>query len=158
ERALVRQLDEVVEEADRAAREGDEEHRQRGHLVLAHREERDRGGDEDEQPAHHRRPLLVDVVLGPLLADVLPELVPAQELDELRPDDDRDDHRDDGRYEHPSQAATPASASATASRPIARDPLTRTQSPGSTISRTASSPSSSVGAQRTISTPSAPST
>ena len=157
ERALVRQLDEVVEKADRAAGEGDEEHRQRRHLVLAHGEEGDRRRHEHEEAADCRRPLLLDMPLRPLLADVLAELVPPQELDELRADDDRDDHRHDGRNENPGQAATPASASTTASSPIAREPLTSTQSPGSTTSRTAASPSSSVGAQRTVSTPSAPS-
>jgi len=43
--------------------------------------------------------LLVGVALGPLLADVLTELVATEELDELRPDDDRDDHGDDPRHE-----------------------------------------------------------
>ena len=51
--------------------------------------------EQDQQAAHRRRALL-QVVLGrQLLADVLAELVPAQELDELRAGEDRDRHRED---------------------------------------------------------------
>ncbi len=51
----------------------------------------------DQQAAHRRRSLLDGVPFRPLLADVLAELVLAQEGDEARPDEDRDDHRDDRR-------------------------------------------------------------
>ena len=153
ERATVCELDEVVEEADCAAPEGDEEHRQRGHRVGAEREEGDRGGEQDQQPAHHRRALLGEVVLGPLFPDVLAELVAAQELDELRADQDRDQQGDDPRDQHPAQALTAASASATRSSPTARDALTRTQSPGRTAASTAATALSASGAQLVIGIP-----
>ena len=94
ERAPVRELDEVVEEPDRAAAEGDEEDGERRNLVLRHREKRPGGDDEDQEAAHRRGSLLDAVSLRQLLADVLAELVLAQEGDELRADDDRHDHRD----------------------------------------------------------------
>ena len=52
-----------------------------------------------------RRPPIVGVPCltwwsgRPLLADVLAELVPAQEVDELRAGEDRDRHREDARGE-----------------------------------------------------------
>ena len=84
QRAAVRQLDEVVEEADRAAGERHEQDGQRRHGVAAEGEEPDRGREQDQQSAHRRRALLGDVVLGAFLADVLAELLAAQEADELR--------------------------------------------------------------------------
>src|SRR5205823_14725576 len=122
-------------------------------------EEGDRRRQEHQQSAHHRRPLLDDMVLRAVLADRLAHLVAPQELDELRPGDDRDHHRHDAGDQDAGQGVTTsaARASATTSSPIAREPFTSTQSPGSTIRAATSSPSSSVGAQ-TASTPLAPST
>src|SRR5919197_949292 len=134
ERALVRQLDHVVEEPDRAAPERDEEHRERRHGVAAEREEADAGGEQNQEPAHRRRPLLGDVVFWPLLSDLLAVLLAPEVGDELRADEDRNQERDDACDQDSAQARTVASASATTSRPTAREPLTSTQSPGSTTS------------------------
>jgi hypothetical protein len=48
ERAAVRELDEVVEEPDRAARQRHEEHGQRRHRVAAEEEETRGGGEQDQ--------------------------------------------------------------------------------------------------------------
>jgi hypothetical protein len=61
----VRELDEVVEEADRPARERREEHGQGLEAEVADRQEGDRRREQDQQAAHRRRPLLGDVVLRP---------------------------------------------------------------------------------------------
>ena len=118
----MRELDEVVEEADRAAGERREEHGQPLQRVVRDRQERDGRGEEDQQAAHRRRPLLGQVVLGAVLADVLAELVPAQELDELRADDDRHDQRDERGDEDAGLDAVTIKASATTSRPTEREP------------------------------------
>ena len=92
--------------------------------------------DHDQQAAHRRRPLLDHVPCGPLLADLLPELVAAQELDELRAGDDRDDHREDAREEDLNHAPLPRRRAPSRARrrrprgPSTREPLTSTQSPG----------------------------
>ncbi len=149
ERPAVGQLDEVVEEPDGSAPERDEEDRQRRDLVLRHREEGGRRNDEHEQPAHGRRPLLDLVRRGPLLADVLAELVPAQERDEAGADDQRQHHCDHARDEDADHAVgTLASASAIASSPTARDALTSTASPGRTTSSSSRSASWTFGVQR----------
>ena len=75
-------------------------------------------------------PCLIDVARRALLADVLAELLAAEEVDEARAGDDRDDARDDAGDEDSGHAVTPASASATRSSPRTRAPLTSTQSPG----------------------------
>ena len=72
ERAPVRELDDVVEEADRGAAERDEEDEQRVRRVVRERKEGDGERGEDGEPAERRRARLDDVVLGPLLADVQP--------------------------------------------------------------------------------------
>src|SRR5438128_8173648 len=121
ERAPVRELDEGVEETDRATAQRHVEHRERGKLVLRDGEERGGRDDEDEESAHRRRALLAAVPLGQLLPDLLPELVAAEERDEARTNEDRDNHRDPACAKDPDQAAGPlVSASATASRPTAR--------------------------------------
>ena len=83
---------------------------------------------------------------GPFLADLLAELLAAEERDEARPGEDRDDAGDDAGDEDSAHAVTPASASATRSRPSARAPLTSTQSPGSSSARTSVSASSASAA------------
>jgi hypothetical protein len=88
ERAAMRQLDEVVEEADRAAGERREEHRQALQGEVGGREERNRRREQDHQPAHRRRARLRGVVFGQILTDVLPELVLAEERNEARADED----------------------------------------------------------------------
>ena len=128
ERAAVAELEPVVEEADRAAGERRAEDRQRRQRVVARREERDRRREHDQQAAHRRRALLGRVVLRALLADVLAELVPAQEVDERRAGEDRDDQRDERRDEDACHYAV--SFAATASSPTAREPFTSTTSPG----------------------------
>src|SRR5947209_3797334 len=68
------------------------------------------------------------MMLRAFLADVLAELVPAQEVDEGRPAEDRDDHRDERRYENPGHYAVRFSA--TTASPTPSDPFTSTASPG----------------------------
>src|SRR5262249_5739996 len=128
----------------------DEDHRQAGQLVLREREERDRRREQDEDPAGGRRPLLRHVRSGPLLADLLAELLAPQELDEARPGDDREDAGHDAGDEDSGHAATCtlASASAIRSRPSTRAPLSRTQSPGRSSARSTSSASSAFAVQR----------
>src|SRR5205809_7713267 len=131
----MRELDEVVEETDRAAGDGDEEHGQTGHLVPGEHEERQRGRDDDQNPAGSRRALFFDVPLGSFLADLLAELLAPEEIDEARTDDDRDDAGDDSRDQDSRHAFTPAKDSATRSSPRTRAPLTSTQSPGPSSAR-----------------------
>src|SRR5438105_3652201 len=156
QRAFVRELDEVVEEADGAAAERDEEDRERRHGVAAEGEEADAGGDQDQEPAHRRRPLLGDVVLGTLLADVLAELLAPQERDELRAEQDRDEQGDDPCDQDSAQVRTAASASATTSSPTAREAFTRTQSPASTTSSAARIAAGASATQRVTGIPAAP--
>src|SRR5437868_421094 len=145
------ELDEVVEEAHRAAAERHEQNGERGNLVLGDREERHGRGDEDEQTAHRRRALLAAVRLGAFFPDVLAELIRAQEADEPRSDDDRDDHREDPGGEDSDHAvATLLSSSAIASSPTARDALTRTASPGRTTSSSERSASWTFATQRPV--------
>jgi len=56
--------------------------------------------DHDQQTAHRRRALLGDVVLGTLLANLLAVLLPLEEGDEARPDEDREHHRDERGDDH----------------------------------------------------------
>ena len=84
ERALVRELDEVVQEADGAAAERDEEDGQPGDLEVGEREERDRSRQQDEDAARGRCSSLDDVPLGSVFADLLAELLPAEKVDEAR--------------------------------------------------------------------------
>ena len=144
ERPLVRELDEIVEEPDRPARERREQHGQRLQPVVADRQEADRRREEDEDATHRRRPLLDDVVLRPLLADVLPELVAAEEFDEAGPDRDRQDERDAGGDEDADHDSGSTRASATASSPTEREPFTRIASPGRTTRATSSTASAAV--------------
>src|SRR5207253_937022 len=74
QRALVRELDEIVEKADRAAAECDEEDRQAGELVLREREKRKRRREQDEDAPRCRGSLLGDMPLRALLADLLAKL------------------------------------------------------------------------------------
>src|SRR5581483_2247016 len=145
----VRELHEVVEEADRAAPERGEEHRQPLQRVARDREEADRRREQDQQAAHRRRAGLREVVLRAFFADVLAELVAPQERDEARTDEDRRDQRDQRRDQDARhRAGTPASASATSSRPTDREPLTSTASPGRTTSRAHTSASAASAAQQ----------
>ena len=105
ERAPVRQLRPVVHEPDRGTAERDEEGGKRRQRPLREEEERNRHGDHDQEPAHRGRALLGHVARGAFLANVLPELVPAQELDELRAGDDCDHHADDPGEENPFHGA-----------------------------------------------------
>ena len=125
--------------------------------VVAVREHqvRDRDREEDDQPAHRRRPRLRVVLLRALLADLLAELAHPQELDELRPEEDRDQHRrhpgdqhlaaidrlSDEQVAHelarrqrrrsvtPRAPSRATSVSVNASIPTEREPLTRIASP-----------------------------
>ncbi len=129
------QLDEVVEEADRSTRERREEHSQRLQAVVADRQEGYGRREQDQQAAHRRRPLLVEVMLRAFLPDVLAELVAPQELDEPRSDHEREGERDGGGDENADHGRGSSSASATTSSPTEREPLTRIASPGRTSSR-----------------------
>src|SRR5204863_8843549 len=84
ERPPMRELDEVVEEADRTAGQGREQDGQGLEPEVANRQEGDRRREQDHQAAHCRSALLDEVALRHLLPDLLAELVAAKELDELR--------------------------------------------------------------------------
>src|SRR5512133_255006 len=150
----MRQLDEVVEKPDRAAGERHEQHGQGRHGVAAERQEADRGREQNQQPAHCRRSLFGDVMLRAFLTDVLAELLSPQEGDELRAGQDRDQQGDHPCQQDSAQALTAASASATRSRPTAREALTSTTSPGTTSSAALRAAVSASGAQRVTATPS----
>ena len=68
------------------------------------------------------------MMLQPLLANVLADLVSAQVGDEGRPAEDPDDHGDEGRNEDSGHYGVKFSA--TVSSPTDREPLTSTTSPG----------------------------
>src|SRR5437764_8110238 len=86
--------------------------------------------------------------LRALLADVLPELAPAQELDELGAEKHTHQQRRGAGDQHPArgrsrdysqrrhQSRLAVNAEHTASSPTPREPLTSTTSPGLTSSRT----------------------
>ena len=132
ERVAPPQLQVVVREADERAPEHDEQDREPLGRVLREREEREDGGRDDEEAAHGRRALLDDVGCRAFGADLLTEVARAQQLDELRPDDDAGDHRDEAGYQDGDHArAKFAISSAKPSSPTARDAFTRTASPGS---------------------------
>src|SRR5262249_39449581 len=95
ERAAMRELCEVVEEADDGAAERDEEDKERIRGVVVERQKRDHPGREEQKSAHRRRALLGDVVLWPLGPDLLPVLPHAQETDEAGAEPDRDDQSED---------------------------------------------------------------
>ena len=98
ERAAVAELDEVVEEADRAAaRTVRKRTVSAGSVNLESARNGSERAEQDQQAAHHRRSLLDHVAGRAVLADRLAELVPAQELDELRADHDRDRPSRSGR-------------------------------------------------------------
>jgi hypothetical protein len=122
ERAAVPELEPVVEEPDRTARVRGAEDRERRHGVDARGEERDRRREHDQEPAHRRRALLDRVVLRALLADLLAELVAAQEVDERGPGEQGDDQRHQRRDEDACHYRV--SFAATASSPTAREPFT----------------------------------
>ena len=137
ERALLDQLHVVVGEAERGARERDADHADRARVEVGQQQERDRDRGEDDDPAHRRRARLRVVLLRALLADLLAELALAQELDELRREEDADEQRggaadEDLAHQPPPRAA---SASATTSSPTPREALTSTTSPGAARAR-----------------------
>ena len=76
----------ISAQADRRRR------RRRSPASPSSREDRERRGDRDEHddPAHRRRARLGQVPLRPVVAHVLAELAPAQEVDELRREEDAD--------------------------------------------------------------------
>jgi hypothetical protein len=95
----VADLDVVVDETDGGARHRHGVDRQSLRRPVTQGQERNGHRDDDHQPARRRRPLLDGVARRPLLANHLPELVAAQELDELRPSENRDDHGEQARRE-----------------------------------------------------------
>src|SRR5205085_10176481 len=115
------------EEAERRTGDRGAEDRHARAVVLGQDEEWERHRQEQDQPAHGRRARLHRVTRGALLADVLPELAPAQELDELRPQEDADEQRGHPRDEDASHHYR---APITRSRPADREPLISTRSPG----------------------------
>ena len=146
ERPPVRELDEVVEKADRPAGERCEEHGQRLEPEVADRQEGDSRREENQQPTHRGSPLLDEVAFRHLLPDVLAELVAAKEVDEPRPDHEGDSERHSGGDEDADHAPAPSKASATTSRPTDREPLTRIASPGRTRPSATPTASAAVGA------------
>ena len=152
ERAAVAELDEVVEEADRAAaRRVTKRTVSAGSVYCESARNGSSAQSRISRPPITGVPCLTTWPAGPSSRIVLAELVPAQELDELRADDDRDDHRDqagDQDADH-LRAVRFASAGAMPSSPTARDALTSTASPGRTsVAQPRRAPLAASGTQR----------
>ena len=107
ERAALDELRVVVGEAQQRARDRGAEHPHRAPFVVGEDQERDRDGEEDDDAAHRRRPGLLMVALGAVLADVLAELALAQELDELRAQEDADEQRGGAPEQNPPHQRRP---------------------------------------------------
>ena len=92
-------LDVVVQTADQA--EPDRRHEQQldvDVVQLAEEQHRDQDGDEDDDAAHRGGAAFLELSLEPEVADVLADLLAAQEVDDLAAEDDDDQQReDDGR-------------------------------------------------------------
>ena len=103
------------------------------------REDRERRDDRDQHDhaAHRRRAGLAEVPLRPVVAHVLAELAPAQELDELRREEDADQQRGGAADQDLVPSAPPRARSATRSSATPREPLTSTVSPGAQARRAA---------------------
>src|SRR5262252_9220895 len=133
---LLADLDEVVDDTDEAE-PGHQHHDQqpghRGHLPGGHvpDEVPDHRGDDDNRPAHGGRAPLGDVRRRALFPDQLPVSAPGEDLDRQRGAQQRQHQRDPASHEDGLHlAASPVRARATRSRPIVRDALTSTTSPG----------------------------
>src|ERR1019366_6567337 len=148
QRAALDDLHVVVDEAEQRAGDRCAEHAD-STPVLPIREDRERRRDRDEHddPAHRRRACLVQMTLRAVIANVLAELAPAQELDELRREEDAD-QQGGGAADQDLCHQRPASASATRSRATPRDPLTSTVSPACRRARTSSAAAAASGACR----------
>ncbi len=137
ERAAPVHLEVVVREADQPAADGRAEHRQTRGRVRGEDEERDHGGDEDEQAAHRRRARLDHVPGRPFGADLLADRPAAQPLDELGAEHDGDHHRQEARDQDSDHCSERFSiAAGMPSRPTAREAFTSTASPGWSTSAT----------------------
>ena len=146
ERAALDDLHVVVDEADQRAGEHRAEDADRAPVGPGgeDRERRD-DGDHHDDAAHRRRPRLAEMPLRPVVADVLAELAPADELDELRREEDADEER--GGAADQDLAHQPASARSVATRssPTPREPLTSTVSPARRRPRRSDAPPRRVG-------------
>ncbi len=113
ERAPPRQLQVVVDEADRRARERRPGDGQSRPGVLGEDDEGKQRARQQADASHRGRALLGLMPRRPVLADVLAELVAAQERDEGGPGHDPEQHRDHAGGQHQLHV----SASTTVSRP-----------------------------------------
>ena len=93
QRAPLRDLHVVVGEAEQRARDRDAEDADRARVEVRQQQERHRDRGEDDDPAHRGRARLGVVLLRALLADLLAELPPPQERDELGREEDADQQR-----------------------------------------------------------------
>ena len=163
----------VVDEAEQAVAHGHPDHDPDEAVVEVRPEQhRDEQREQDQQPAHRRRAGLA-LVVGADLADRLPHAQARQLPDQRRAHQEGDEERRERRrpgaegdvaedvegadiggqrveqvVEHSGSRLRFEVASATRSILIARDPLTSTQSPRSTSSRTGAPASSLVRGRR----------
>ena len=98
-RPLAEDLDVVVQPADQPQPDGRDDH-QLDVDVVEPSEEQDRDEDrqQDDDAAHRGGAAFLELSLEPEVADVLADLLAAQEVDDLAAEDDDDQQReDDGR-------------------------------------------------------------
>ena len=96
--AVAKHLDVVVQSADQPQPDGRDQHQLHVNVVqLAQQQRRDEDGDEDDHAAHRRRAPLLELPLEPQVADLLADLLAAQEVDDPPPEDDDDEQRKDHR-------------------------------------------------------------
>src|SRR2546423_2467146 len=140
ERAPAHELGVVVGKPEQRTADGGGENPHRAPVVVAEDQERDRHGDEDEHAAHRRRPRLLEVSFGALLADVLAELPLAQELDELGAQEDADQQRRGAAEEDAAHQLrrAPAAGAASLARALARP--TSARAPSASATRSSATP------------------
>lgn len=92
-------LDVVVQSADQTEPDGRHEQQLDVDVVqLADEQHRDQDGDENDHAAHRGRAFLLQLALKPEVADVLADLLAAQEVDDRTSEDNDDQQRqNDGR-------------------------------------------------------------
>ena len=164
ERTLTHDLDAVVQEADDAQADEQEDQQQagpRGARARDHRTDqpRDERREDDDDAAHRGRSTLGQVLSGPVLADELSVLVHDQETDEDWRARHGQGHRDNKRGNKSNHRVVPFSRrmSATCHDCEPKEPLTRTTAPSSACSRASRAASCGSAATSRLGTSGAPS-
>ena len=96
---MAEDLDVVVQTADQPQPDGRDQHQPDVDVAqVADEQHRDQDGDEDDDATHRGGTLLLQLALQPEVADLLANLLAAQEVDDPASEDDDDQQRqDDGR-------------------------------------------------------------